>query len=143
MAGDPADGDYDFVFRLFDDPEAGAQIGADVPIDDWPVRNGLFTVQLDFGSGVFTGHALWLEVAVRPGDSGGDYTLLSPRKSHARFELRPFPTRCSSGTLTRRPVPSAISLRVARRFLVIHLGDAAHVSSSEPCVTTRGYPSAE
>lgn len=34
----------------------------------------LLTVQLDFGD-VFDGTALWLEVAVRPGDSGGAYTL--------------------------------------------------------------------
>jgi len=79
-AGLPADGDYDFVFRLFDDPNDGTQIGNDFPVDDWPISDGLFTVQLDFGAGVFTGNALWLEVAVRPGASGDDHSVLSPRQ---------------------------------------------------------------
>ncbi|MFQ5806598.1 MAG: hypothetical protein ACE5I3_09125 [Phycisphaerae bacterium] len=78
--GIPANGDYDFVFRLFDDPSAGSQVGGDYPVDDWLVIDGLFTVQLDFGTGVFTGDALWLEVSVRPGASGDTHTVLSPRQ---------------------------------------------------------------
>ena len=78
--GVPANDDYDFLFRLFDSPNAGTQVGADVLIDDWPVAGGLFTVQLDFGAGVFTGDAIWLEAAVRPGESGNPYTVLSPRQ---------------------------------------------------------------
>ncbi len=76
----PADGEYDFVFRLFNAPTGPAQIGSDVPVNDWPVSNGLFAVQLDFGADVFTGDALWLEVAVRPGGSDGAHIILSPRQ---------------------------------------------------------------
>ena len=78
--GIPANDDYDFLFRLFDSPNAGTQVGGDVLIDDWSVSDGLFTVQLDFGSNVFTGDAIWLEAAVRPGQSGNPYTVLSPRQ---------------------------------------------------------------
>jgi len=78
--GGPANGEYDFVFRLFDASSGPAQIGGDWVVDDWPVNNGLFTVQLDFGAGVFTGDALWLEVGVRVGDSSDDYITLSPRQ---------------------------------------------------------------
>ncbi|HUU95952.1 MAG TPA: hypothetical protein VM487_09430 [Phycisphaerae bacterium] len=78
-SGVPANGDYDFVFRLFDDPNNGAQVGGDVEIDEWPVSDGLFTVELDFGTDVFTGDALWLDVSVRL-DGGGEYTVLSPRQ---------------------------------------------------------------
>jgi hypothetical protein len=46
-----------------------------------PVSEGLFTVPLDFGAGVFTGDARWLEIGVRPGLSSGAYTLLSPRQA--------------------------------------------------------------
>jgi hypothetical protein len=80
-AGIPVDGQYDFLFRLYGDPSGGTPMG-DVSVDNWPVTNGLFTVQLDFGSDVFNGDARWLEVAVRPeASSDGDpYTFLSPRQ---------------------------------------------------------------
>ena len=77
--GSPANGDYDFVFRLFDDPDAGTQVGSDEEIDAQPVSNGLFAVELDFGLNAFTGDARWLDVSVRP-DGSGEYAELSPRQ---------------------------------------------------------------
>ncbi|MBU0640897.1 MAG: hypothetical protein KKB50_18680 [Planctomycetes bacterium] len=79
-SGLPADGDYDFVFRLYDAAQGGLQVGSDFPVDDWPVSNGLFTAQLDFGVGAFNGNARWLEVAVRASGGGGPHTVLSPRQ---------------------------------------------------------------
>ncbi|HUU95951.1 MAG TPA: hypothetical protein VM487_09425 [Phycisphaerae bacterium] len=79
-AGLPAAGDYDFVFRLFDAVTDGVQIGSDFPVDDWPVSNGLFTVQVDFGDSAFNSEAHWLQVAVRPWDSNDPHTVLSPRQ---------------------------------------------------------------
>jgi hypothetical protein len=78
--GVPAQGAHDFVFRLYDDPAAGTQVGADVAVDALVVEDGLFTAELDFNSGIFTGAALWLEVSVRDTDLGGAYTSLSPRQ---------------------------------------------------------------
>jgi len=43
------------------------------------MADGFFTVQLDFGD-VFTGEALWLEIALRPGESVEPYTTLVPRQ---------------------------------------------------------------
>ena len=43
------------------------------------LTNGLFTVALDFGVGVFTGEARWLEIAVRT-NGGGMFTALTPRQ---------------------------------------------------------------
>ncbi len=77
--GVPAHDEYDFIFRLFDDPVGGTQVGGDEEIDEWLVSDGLFTVLLDFGTSAFTGDALWLEVSVRI-DGGGEYTDLSPRQ---------------------------------------------------------------
>ena len=74
--GNPADGEYDFEFKLYDD--VSTQVGSTVTINDKTVTDGLFTVQLDFGSGIFDGEARYLEVCVRPGDSNGDFTPLSP-----------------------------------------------------------------
>src|SRR5262245_38411344 len=74
-----ADGTYDFIFRLFTLSAGGAQVGANVTVNDQLVSDGLFTVPLDFGS-VFDGNARWLDIQVRPGASGGAYTQLTPRQ---------------------------------------------------------------
>jgi hypothetical protein len=44
------------------------------------VSNGLFAVRLDFGSGIFTGEARWLQTAVRCPAGSGTYTTLAPRQ---------------------------------------------------------------
>jgi len=77
----PADGDYDFRFILYDDGIGGTQIGSTLGVGDQPVNEGYFTVMLDLGTSVFTGQARWLEVAVRPGSSTGEYDVLSPRQA--------------------------------------------------------------
>ncbi|HUV88600.1 MAG TPA: hypothetical protein VMY80_03025, partial [Anaerolineae bacterium] len=79
--GSPANGSYDFRFILYDDAVGGSQVGGIVTVDDQTVTEGLFTVLLDFGSSAFTGDARYLEVAVRPGASTGDYSTLSPRQA--------------------------------------------------------------
>jgi hypothetical protein len=76
-----AEGFYDFRFELYDDPNAGTQQGPTVDINDVNAVDGYFTVELDFGSDVFTGDARWLEIAVRPTDSNDpNYTPLDPRQ---------------------------------------------------------------
>ena len=78
-AGLPIDGACDLQFSLWDDPDAGAQVGPTVEIPAVAVTRGLFTVPLDFGA-VFDGAALWLKVAVRCGGDP-DYVELSPRQA--------------------------------------------------------------
>jgi hypothetical protein len=77
--GLPAGDEYDFNFALFDDPDAGAQVGDEFPLENVLVEDGLFSVEIDFGQ-VFTGAERWLEVGVRPGDNTGPYTTLTPRQ---------------------------------------------------------------
>ena len=79
-AGLPADGDYDFVFRLFDAETGGTQIGSEFEADECTVTDGLFTLQLDFGAGAFAGDARWIEIDVRASAGGLPYTTLSPRQ---------------------------------------------------------------
>ncbi len=79
-AGDPANGTYDFQFELYDTASDGIQVGV-VTQDNIAVADGLFTVKLDFGAGVFTGNARYLEIGVRPGSSTGDYSTLLPRQA--------------------------------------------------------------
>src|SRR5439155_22471062 len=45
------------------------------------VTAGIFTVQLDFGAGVFSGPPRFLEIGVRTAGSPDPYTLLSPRQA--------------------------------------------------------------
>lgn len=81
ISGMPANGEFDFRFILYDSEIGGSQVGPILYGDDIPVSNGLFTVHLDFGSGVFSGSDRWLEVAVRPGTETGLHTMLSPRQA--------------------------------------------------------------
>ena len=81
--GNPATGNYDFKFELYDDAGSPTETLVDyIEIDMHPVSNGLFMVDLDFGADVFLGFERWLQINVRPGaDEGSDpYTTLSPRQ---------------------------------------------------------------
>jgi hypothetical protein len=79
-AGNPVNGNCDFLFTLWDAETGGNQIGLNQEKTNVPVTNGLFTVQLDFGAGAFQGDARWLQIAVKcAGDS--DYVPLTPRQA--------------------------------------------------------------
>jgi trimeric autotransporter adhesin len=75
-----ASGIYHLQFSLFSAASGGAQIGATIENTNVSVSNGVFTVQLDFGSAPFTSGAdRFLEIAVkRPAEAA--YTPLSPRQ---------------------------------------------------------------
>ncbi len=79
--GDPAEGAYDFEFRLFDEAGGGGQIGPTVQHGHIDVVGGYFTVVLDFGTGAFNGEARWLEVAVAPSDVFVKKTVLKRRQA--------------------------------------------------------------
>ena len=67
--GNPSSGNFDFEFSLFDADQNGSQVGSTLLEDDRFVESGIFVVELDFGSGVFNGDELWLEISVREGSS--------------------------------------------------------------------------
>ena len=83
--GAPANGSYDVQFMLYDASAGGSQAGPVLTNGATAVSNGLFTVTLDFGAGVFTGSNYWLDIAVRT-NGAGTFTELSPRQ-----ELTPVP----------------------------------------------------
>jgi len=85
--GQPANGTYDLRFALYDSANGGSQIGDIVFVEDVNVADGLFTVEVDFGTLPFnTGARRWIEIGVRPGGSTGGHSLLTPR-----IELTPVP----------------------------------------------------
>src|SRR5262245_24314424 len=63
QSGAPANGTFNMDFRLFDVPTGSVPL-ATQSIPSVSVVNGLFTQTLDFGAGMFTGDARWLEIAV-------------------------------------------------------------------------------
>lgn len=70
----------DFRFTLYDALTAGAQAGAPLTKTGIAVDKGYFTVLLDFGAGIFTGQARWMEVAVKcSGDAA--FITLGPRQA--------------------------------------------------------------
>ena len=76
----PANGSYDFHFYLRDAGSNGNPVGTTNTIAPVAVSNGLFTVTLDFGSGIFTGPDRWLEIGVRTNGSLAAYSILIPRQ---------------------------------------------------------------
>jgi hypothetical protein len=71
--GEPASGEVDLLFRLYDGPAGFNQIGLTLFVEDFEISEGVFTIDLDFGEGVFTGDPRWLEITV-------DGTTLNPRQ---------------------------------------------------------------
>ena len=120
----PANGLYDFQFQLVnvsDNPVSAPLTNAPVA-----VTNGFFTTTLDFGSAVFNGSNLWLQVGVRNYGSTGAYTLLSPvqpitsvpyairainaaNASNAMFLTVPLQTTNLTGTISISNLPANVA----------------------------------
>lgn len=75
----PLNGMVDLRFSLWDAETNGNQVGSTYDPPPVSVTDGLFMVEVDFGSEAFGPDARWLELAVRSG--ADDYTTLSPRQA--------------------------------------------------------------
>ena len=75
--GAPASGNYNLTFSLFTAGSGGSQVGVTLTNKAVGVTNGLFTTMLDFGSGVFEGGALWVQIGVRTNGNGA-FGALNP-----------------------------------------------------------------
>ncbi len=75
LDGAPVNGPYDFRFSIYTAGAGGSLVAGPLPMDAVDVVRGLFVTRLDFGIGVFTGPARWLEVSVRPAGNGNFKTL--------------------------------------------------------------------
>ncbi len=62
--GEPHSDYADFQFKLFDSENDGEQIGTEIERPNWPVHDGLFQVELDFGPDAFDGSQRYLEIWV-------------------------------------------------------------------------------
>ncbi|WP_322805499.1 hypothetical protein [Thermanaerothrix sp.] len=79
--GQPAQGNFDLRFRLYDAEVNGTLIAEDLH-EDVAVNQGWFNVLLTFPASAFSGAQGYLEIAVRPAESNqeGDFTVLLPRQ---------------------------------------------------------------
>jgi hypothetical protein len=79
----PVTGIYDLRFTLYDSTNLpGTVVAGPLTNSATPVNNGLFTTVIDFGIGVFTGPARFLEIAVQSNGTTG-FTVLTPRQQLA------------------------------------------------------------
>src|SRR5204863_3238615 len=65
---------------IFDAPVGGSIVAGPLTNAPTAVSNGLFTVTLNFGVGVFTGADRWLDIGVRSNGSTVAHTSLLPRQ---------------------------------------------------------------
>jgi len=101
QSASPANGSYSMVFKLWDSPTGGTQVGPTLTFDGLAgnpapvnITGGLFTASLDFGAGAFGTNARWLEITI-------DGVTLSPRQATspapaALFSAAPWATSGSS-----------------------------------------------
>ena len=128
QAGSPANGEFDFEFRLFDAATGGNQQGAVVVLDDLTVSGGLFAAELDFGAGVFGGEERWLEIRVRPGPETGDFAPLQPRQ---RLTPTPYALHAASAETAEEAADAGQldGMDSAAFATASHEHDAANLSS--------------
>lgn len=99
--GVPVNATCALSLSLWDSASGGAFINS-ATLPAVPISNGLFTVQLDYGAGVFAGEARWLETAVKcAGDANyvtlGQRTLISATP-YALYSLNNWALNGNGGT---------------------------------------------
>ena len=116
--GNPAAGSFDLRSAVFDTNSVGNQVSVTLTNIATPVTNGLFAVTLDFGPGIFTGPARWLEISTRT-NGPGTFTTLTPRQAltatpYAVFAggasnlLGSLPASQVSGTISPTQLPANV-----------------------------------
>jgi hypothetical protein len=100
-SGMQANGSYDLRFAVYDAVTNGTRISDLLTNSAVAVSNGLFSVNLDFGAGIFAGNNAWLDLAVRA-TGVTNFTSLSPRQPILPVPYAMFSTTASNlvGTLS-------------------------------------------
>ena len=93
--GNAANGSYDLTFTIYAVGNGGSAFAGPLTNSPVGITNGLFTVTLDFGSGIFDGNSRWLEIGVRT-NGGGSFTTLTPRQ-----QLMPTPYAIFANTASQ------------------------------------------
>jgi hypothetical protein len=102
--GTPANGSYDVTFALYSVSSGDSAIAGPITNSAVAVLNGLFTATLDFGAN-FPGADRWLEIAVRP-ENTGDFITLSPRQQLTATPYAIMAGDVTGGNVARLNVPN-------------------------------------
>jgi hypothetical protein len=105
----PATGTYDLQFAVFDAAVSGTQQGPTLTNSAVSASNGLFTVSLDFGAGVFTGPDRWLAIGVRTNGAAVTFTLLTPRQRLTATPYALFAPNAATAATATGLAPSTVS----------------------------------
>jgi trimeric autotransporter adhesin len=106
LDGEPFTGTANLDFRLFDQLVDGSEVGGPQTRPNWPVEDGLFQVELDFGSTAFDGGDRFLEVRV-------DGAPLSPRQRVTATPYAVLAAGAAAGSIDGVSIdPTEIQLRV-------------------------------
>ncbi len=107
--GVPATGQYDFSFGLWDAHTLGTQVGTALVLAPVAANNGVFSVTLDFGEGVFNGSGRWLQISVRPNGSTDPYQVLTPRQAVTFTPQAGFALAVADGAITPAKITGVIN----------------------------------
>ena len=84
----------DFRFTVWDSSAGGVQIAGPVTRSNVLVRDGVFSVSLDFGTAPFNGENRFLQIEVRSPAGVGAFTTLTPRQ---KMQATPYALQAQSG----------------------------------------------
>lgn len=99
-AGVPANGNYEFLFSLFDSLTSGNSVGTVNVLSPISVKDGLFTATLDFGHSAFDGKPRWLQIGVRTNGNLVAHVILSPRQPITASPYAIFAANVADGAIT-------------------------------------------
>ncbi len=127
-AGQAMNGPADLRFTLFDDPFSGMQHGPVLSFDAFAVRDGLFSLALDFGPVAFDGSARWVELAVR-GSGESEFTTLLPRQSVSPTPYAIFAVQAGSA-INAATAQNAVTAQTASTVSSVDWSQIASVPAS-------------
>lgn len=144
--GQPASGSYDFEFQIWNALTAGAQVGPTITNAPVAVSNGVFTVALDFGAGVFDGGSRWLALAVRNASTQNPFAGLSPRQPvtaapYALYALTPAGAAGATGAMGATGA-RGLTFRGGWSGATAYVTDAAVIFNGSAWLAKRGNTNA-
>src|SRR6185503_7559283 len=98
-SGALANGVFDLQFTIYAASSGGSALAGPLTRNAVTISNGVFTVLLDFGAGVFSGADRWVEIGART--NGGTFSTLAPRQP-----LTPAPYAITAANVASGGIPA-------------------------------------
>ncbi len=143
--GQPANGNFDFEFRLYDAASGGSQLGeTTIQRLNVVVNNGVYSVILDFGAMFFNGEDRFLEIGSHPAGSAEPFTISLPRPqiTSAPYSIRSLNATNADSATTATNATNAVNATTAQNAL--QLGGVAanqYVLTTDSRMTDTRNPS--